>query len=123
MQSALERHWVKQYELIVPGIGRHIAPGLQSSYCPARSCDEIVHWLGGSTAPFFEQPVVPSPAIEHFSEHQSQVVPVWHTGSQGAPPASGGVQPGTGVVRTHVLKSGFGALLSGLLSLFSMGES
>jgi hypothetical protein len=33
--------------------------------------------------------------MEHFSEHQSQVVPVWHTGSQGAPP-SGEVQPVTG---------------------------
>jgi len=94
-QSALERHWVKQYELIVPGIGRHIAPGLQSSYCPAVSCDQIVHWLGGSTAPFFEQPVVPSPAIEHFCVHQLSHVPVWQTGSQLAPPA-GEVQPVTG---------------------------
>jgi hypothetical protein len=111
MQSALERQCVKQYENPVPPAGKQMLPGAQSSYCDAVPGFEIMHWLRALPAPFAEQTVVPSPAMEHFCEHQSSQVPDWQTGSQAAPFAICGEQPSLGLAE-HVLASGFGALLS-----------
>jgi hypothetical protein len=94
-QSKLARQSGKQNAYPEPVSGeRQMFPGGQSSCWDTLPPSEIVHAPLDTCVPLLAQTGAPVPSTVHFSLHQSQL-PVWQTGSQGAPLALWGVQAST----------------------------